>query len=351
MTVLLLSGFNSAVRFWSRRWPPWSSRTCSSRRLRIVRSGAAGTRSASRVIEVEAGQRAVDTGPYAIVRHPMYAAIVVMAWPRPSLSVVVLGSGAAARAGPRGKNPQRRTPADERARGVPRIHGTIPLPADSPASGSAGRSPSWLRSRKGRCVTRTSTHERRRRLEHDQHRVGARGRRRHRGIRSDGGHHRRRRRPGAPRDRDLGNRGSVILLPGTGYSATAFSLLGPELARRGYRAIAVNPRGVGRSTGPLAELTYHDYAADVGALIDRLAGGRAHVLGWAWGNRIARTLASDAPPTVASVVLIAAGGKVPADPVVAETTARLREPTSPSRNARACSRCGCLVPDRIRRLC
>ena len=118
----------------------------------------------------------------------------------------------------------------------------------------------------------------------------------------------------------------VILLPGTGYSSSAFMLVGPELARRGYRAIAVNPRGVRGSTGPLAGLTYHDYAADVGAVIDRVAGGRAHVLGWAWGNRIARTLASDKPQRVASVVLVAAGGKVPADPIVAETTARLREP-------------------------
>jgi pimeloyl-ACP methyl ester carboxylesterase len=118
----------------------------------------------------------------------------------------------------------------------------------------------------------------------------------------------------------------IILLPGTGYSATAFGLIGPELARRGFRAIAVNPRGIRGSTGTLADLTYHDYAADIGALIDRVAGGRAHVLGWAWGNRIARTLAVDSPQRVVSVVLVAAGGKVPADPIVAETTKRLREP-------------------------
>lgn len=118
----------------------------------------------------------------------------------------------------------------------------------------------------------------------------------------------------------------IILLPGTGYSSTAFGLIGPELARRGFRAIAVNPRGIRGSTGTLADLTYHDYAADVGAVIDRVAGGRAHVLGWAWGNRIARTLAADSPQRVATVVLIAAGGKVPAEPIVAQTTARLREP-------------------------
>jgi pimeloyl-ACP methyl ester carboxylesterase len=127
----------------------------------------------------------------------------------------------------------------------------------------------------------------------------------------------------------------VVLLPGSGYSATAFRLLGPELARRGYRAIAVNPRGVGRSVGPMEGLTYHDFAADVGAVIDRLAGGRAHIVGWAWGNRIARCLAADSPRRVASITLVAAGGKVPPDPSVAELSAQLREPgLSPSERAR-----------------
>ena len=42
--------------------------------IRVVREN----RSASRIIEVESGQRVVSTGPYAVVRHPMYAAIAVM---------------------------------------------------------------------------------------------------------------------------------------------------------------------------------------------------------------------------------------------------------------------------------
>lgn len=33
---------------------------------------------ASRIIEVQTGQQLVDTGPYAIVRHPMYAAVSAM---------------------------------------------------------------------------------------------------------------------------------------------------------------------------------------------------------------------------------------------------------------------------------
>jgi protein-S-isoprenylcysteine O-methyltransferase Ste14 len=45
-------------------------------------------RSASRIVEVESGQRVVATGPYAVVRHPMYAAVAVMGLATP----VALGS-------------------------------------------------------------------------------------------------------------------------------------------------------------------------------------------------------------------------------------------------------------------
>jgi protein-S-isoprenylcysteine O-methyltransferase Ste14 len=45
-------------------------------------------RSASRIIEAESGQRVVATGPYAVVRHPMYGAVAVMGLATP----VALGS-------------------------------------------------------------------------------------------------------------------------------------------------------------------------------------------------------------------------------------------------------------------
>lgn len=43
---------------------------------------------ASRVVEVADGQRAVSTGPYAVVRHPMYVAVLLMILSSP----VALGS-------------------------------------------------------------------------------------------------------------------------------------------------------------------------------------------------------------------------------------------------------------------
>jgi protein-S-isoprenylcysteine O-methyltransferase Ste14 len=45
-------------------------------------------RYASRVVEVREGQRVVTTGPYAVVRHPMYAAIALML----SATSIALGS-------------------------------------------------------------------------------------------------------------------------------------------------------------------------------------------------------------------------------------------------------------------
>jgi protein-S-isoprenylcysteine O-methyltransferase Ste14 len=52
--------------------------------IRVLREN----RSASRVIEVQPGQRVVSTGPYAVVRHPMYAAVALLSLATP----VALGS-------------------------------------------------------------------------------------------------------------------------------------------------------------------------------------------------------------------------------------------------------------------
>jgi pimeloyl-ACP methyl ester carboxylesterase len=101
---------------------------------------------------------------------------------------------------------------------------------------------------------------------------------------------------------------TVLALPGSGGDVTRYNSLGPLLAAAGYRLIALNQRGIMGSTGELDNLTLHDYAADVAAVIDLLGVGKVHVLGWALGNRIMRVVATDFPDKVASVSLIAAGG-------------------------------------------
>lgn len=103
---------------------------------------------------------------------------------------------------------------------------------------------------------------------------------------------------------------TIIALPGSGGDVTRYRELGPLLAAAGYRLIAINQRGIMGSTGALDDLTLHDYAADIAAVIDTLGIEKAHLLGWALGNRISRVVATDFPDKVASVSLIAAGGLV-----------------------------------------
>ncbi|MGH0031187.1 MAG: alpha/beta fold hydrolase [Myxococcota bacterium] len=120
----------------------------------------------------------------------------------------------------------------------------------------------------------------------------------------------------------LGEGPPVLLLPGLGLPGTEeFRVLGPALAAAGYRAWALNPRGVGRSRGPLRRLTLHDLADDAAALA-RHAGAPVHVVGRGFGNRVARCLAADHPEQVRRVCLIAAGGLVPPLPTPKRTAPR-----------------------------
>lgn len=113
---------------------------------------------------------------------------------------------------------------------------------------------------------------------------------------------------------EFGTRGDgppVILLPGRGGEGPEqYDELGPALADAGFRALAVNLRGVGRSTGALAGLSLHDLARDVARVIDT-TGAPAHLIGRAFGNRVARCTAMDFPARVKSLTLLAAGGLVP----------------------------------------
>lgn len=110
---------------------------------------------------------------------------------------------------------------------------------------------------------------------------------------------------------EIGGEGPlVLLLPSAGRGASDFSALASVLEARRYSAAAVNPRGAGGSTGPLEGLTLHDLAADVSVVVEELAHGPAHLVGHAFGNRVARCLATDRPDLVRSVTLLAAGGRV-----------------------------------------
>jgi pimeloyl-ACP methyl ester carboxylesterase len=108
----------------------------------------------------------------------------------------------------------------------------------------------------------------------------------------------------------------VVLLANAGCSTGYFDDLASTLATGGLQAITVNMRGVGGSRGSLEDATVHDLAADVAGVIEALDCGPAHLVGHAFGNRIARCLAADRPSLVRSVTLLAAGGLIgPATPL------------------------------------
>jgi pimeloyl-ACP methyl ester carboxylesterase len=103
----------------------------------------------------------------------------------------------------------------------------------------------------------------------------------------------------------------VVLVPSLGRGAVDFDDLAGRLARAGYTAMAVNPRGIaGSSPVSPAALTLHDLAADV-AVVAEVAGGPVHLAGHALGNRVVRCLAADRPDLVHTVTLLGAGGLVP----------------------------------------
>jgi pimeloyl-ACP methyl ester carboxylesterase len=106
---------------------------------------------------------------------------------------------------------------------------------------------------------------------------------------------------------------SVLLLPSLGRGSADFSALMTALAAAGWHALALNPRGIGASTGTLHEISLHDLAADAAAVIVARGGGAAHVVGHAFGHRIACCLAVDHPQRTRKLVLLGAGGRIESD--------------------------------------
>jgi pimeloyl-ACP methyl ester carboxylesterase len=100
----------------------------------------------------------------------------------------------------------------------------------------------------------------------------------------------------------------LVVLANAGCSTGYLEGFGERIA--GSQIIAINMRGVGASRGPLDNATLHDLASDVAGVLEALQCGPAHILGHAFGNRIARCLAADHPAMVRSAILVAAGGLI-----------------------------------------
>ena len=102
----------------------------------------------------------------------------------------------------------------------------------------------------------------------------------------------------------------IVMLPSRGRGAEDFDDVADELVKAGFRVLRPQPRGAALSLGPMQNLTLHDLANDVAAVI-RNAGdsGPAIVVGHAFGSWVARMTAIDHPELVRGVVMVAAAAK------------------------------------------
>ncbi len=102
---------------------------------------------------------------------------------------------------------------------------------------------------------------------------------------------------------------AMVLLPSRGRGAEDFEEIVPGLVEAGFRVLRPQPRGIGRSQGPMQDITLHDYADDVVAMLRQDDAGPAIIVGHAFGNWVARTTGVDHPDRVRGVAIVAAAAK------------------------------------------
>jgi pimeloyl-ACP methyl ester carboxylesterase len=104
----------------------------------------------------------------------------------------------------------------------------------------------------------------------------------------------------------------IAFYPSLGRSARDYDAVAARLAAGGFRVLRPEPRGIGRSKGPMSGLTIHDLAADLSAVVAHEKQGPAILVGHAFGNFVVRMVATDRPDLVRGLVMAAASaGKVP----------------------------------------
>ena len=102
---------------------------------------------------------------------------------------------------------------------------------------------------------------------------------------------------------------AVVLLPSLARDSDDYDAVAEGLAAAGFLVLRPKPRGIGRSSGPMTNITLHDLARDIAEAVTRLGGGRAVIVGHAFGNWVARMTAADHPALVRGVVIAAAAAK------------------------------------------
>jgi len=93
----------------------------------------------------------------------------------------------------------------------------------------------------------------------------------------------------------------VLLLHGGPANSSYYGQLVPVLVERGFRVVAMDSRGHGRSTRSPEPLTYHLMAGDVLALLDSLDIRKVSIVGWSDGGIVGLDLAIHHPERLAKL--------------------------------------------------
>jgi len=109
---------------------------------------------------------------------------------------------------------------------------------------------------------------------------------------------------------ELGDGRPVIMFASLGREASDFNELAQTLADNGYHVLLVQPPYIDDAVPSAREPNLFDLAKDVQPILSRLD-QPAILLGHAFGNRLARAVATQYPDHTAGVILLAAGGKRP----------------------------------------
>src|SRR5882672_3048626 len=72
---------------------------------------------------------------------------------------------------------------------------------------------------------------------------------------------------------------AVVLLPSLARDSDDYDEVAEGLAAAGFRVLRPKPRGIGRSTGPMTNISLHDFARDVAEAVEKLGQGRAVIVG------------------------------------------------------------------------
>jgi pimeloyl-ACP methyl ester carboxylesterase len=95
----------------------------------------------------------------------------------------------------------------------------------------------------------------------------------------------------------------ILLIPGLGLDHSYYRFGMPLLARH-LQVLAVDPRGIGRSTKSPPPYTVEAWADDFAVMIDKLGFGPIHVLGSSLGGSMALALAQRHPGKLKSLMVV-----------------------------------------------